>query len=521
MSMKSDNTGKAGFVSLVGAGPGDPGLFSLKGARRLEQADIVIYDYLANLKLLSYCRSGCERIYVGKKAGAHTLSQEEINRLILRHAEEGKRVVRLKGGDPFVFGRGGEEALYLAEAGIPFDVVPGVTAGIAAAAYAGIPVTHRELASSLAFVTGHESADKGEPSIDWKKTAGGADTLVFYMGVKNLTFITEQLQKYGRSGDTPAAIVRWGTFNSQKTVTGTVATIAAEAAAQNIKPPALIVVGPVVALRDSLRWFDNRPLSGKRIVVTRSRTQASKLSEVLEEKGAEVAEFPTIDILPLKDQSGLDSALGRIRSYSWIIFTSVNGVDLFFRRLHELGSSAGNDARALAGIRFAVIGGATAETLRGYGVRPDLMPESFTSEGTVEAFQKEKIGLTGAKVLMPGSDISRDYIPVHLREMGADVEPVPVYRNVRPSYTPEEIEELFHPAPFLVTFTSSSTVANFVEIIEGQGRPDLLKTVRGVSIGPVTSGTAAELGVPIAAEAEIHTIDGLVAAVEKLVREKI
>jgi len=514
--MKLQGKDKEGFVSLIGAGPGDQELFTLRGVKRLQEADVVIYDYLANEELLRYCKPECKRIYVGKKAGTHTFAQEDINELIAAHGREGKAVVRLKGGDPFLFGRGGEEVLYLAEAGIAFEVVPGITAGIAGPAYAGIPVTHRELSSSVAFITGHESSEKAESTIDWQGIAGGADTLVFYMGVKNLPTIMQKLKKYGKSGGTPVGVVRWGTYNVQTTITGTIDTITEEADRSGLKPPALIIVGEVVNLREKMRWFDARPLTGKRIVVTRSRTQASKLTAALQEKGADVIEFPTIEITPMEDYSGLDRALKELETYSWIIFTSVNGVRFFFERLIKVDMTGQRvrDVRRLGGIKLGVIGSATAEAVRGYGLVPDLVPSTFTSVGTIEAFKEHRIELAGQNILLPGSEISGAYIPENLREMGANVDVVPVYQNKKPQYTENNVESLFSSSPNLVTFTSSSTVKNLVEIFAGMGKRELVHSIRGASIGPMTSDAARELGVPVVLEAETHTIEGLVRAVE-------
>lgn len=522
--MKCEKTHKPGFVSLVGAGPGDIGLFTLRGVERLKSADVVVYDYLANEKLLNYCKPDCHCIYVGKKAAAHTLSQESINTLMVGYSQEGKTVVRLKGGDPFIFGRGGEEALHLLREGVAFEVVPGITAGIAGPAYAGIPLTHRALSSSVSFITGHESAEKSHSSIDWHGIARGSETLVFYMGVKNLPTIMDKLKTHGRSGDTPVAIIQWGTQNFQKTITGTVGSLSDVAQTHGIKPPAVVVVGEVVQLREKIRWFDKKPITGKRIVVTRSRTQASELSRALHEKGAVVEEFPTIDISPVDDLSRLDTSLQELHRYSWIIFTSVNGVELFFRRLFDgKTTEAGNaerDSRALAGVKIAVIGSATAEAVRKYGVVPDLVPRQFTSVGIIEAFDTYNIAITGQSILLPGSEIAGDYLPEKLKEMGADVESVPVYRNRKPDYSAEQVKALMRPLPHLVTFTSSSTVTHFVEIINGAGMADLLYRIRGASIGPVTSDTAKELGIPVAVEAGMHTIEGLVHSIEEFIKKE-
>jgi uroporphyrinogen III methyltransferase/synthase len=500
-----------GFVSLVGAGPGDEGLITVRGAACLQEADVVVYDHLVSGQLLSYCRRECESIYVGKQAGSHTYRQDDINQLLIRYAQQGKLVVRLKGGDPFLFGRGGEEALALAQAGVAFEIVPGVTAGVAAPACAGIPVTHRDVASSVTFITGHEAADKADSSLDWEGIARGGDTLVFYMGVRNIEPIMEALMRYGRGPDTPAALIRWGTTARQQTITATVATIAEEVARTGIQPPAIIMVGEVVRYREQLRWFDTRPLFGRRIVVTRSRAQASELAASLTAAGAQVDQFPTIDIHPVEDVKELDFRLDRISDFAWIVFTSVNGVRIFFERLFERGM----DTRSLSGVQIAVIGKATGLETARYGINPDLVPDQFTSEGTIEAFRSQAIDVKGKKVLLPGSAIAREYIPRKLREMGAIIEQVAVYENRQPRYSREQVEALFDPLPDLVTFTSSSTVEHFVSICTTLGLDPLLSQIMGASIGPITSETARKYGITIGTEAETHTIAGLVEAIHR------
>ncbi|TFG64508.1 MAG: uroporphyrinogen-III C-methyltransferase [Spirochaetales bacterium] len=499
-----------GKVWLVGAGPGDESLITLKALECLKAAEVVVYDYLANPALLSHCPDSCEKIYAGKMASKHTMSQEDINALLVEKAKDGKAVVRLKGGDPCVFGRGGEEALACAEAGIPFEFVPGITAGIAAAVYAGIPVTHRGLATSVAFITGHEMPGKEESDIQWDKISTGVDTLVFYMGVKNLPLIVQNLKKYGRSGSTPAAVIRLGTLNSQATAEGTLDTIEDEVRRLGITPPSIIVVGQVVSLRPRLTWFENRPLFGKTVLVTRSRTQASDLARGLKDLGAWVREFPTIEIAPVPDLTKLDSALNEAESYSWIVFTSVNGVEIFFDRLYI----NKKDARSLQGCSIAAIGSATAEKLRQYGITADLVPEKFTSEGTVEAFRKRKTDFTGERVLLPGSAIARDYIRENLSGMGAEVLAVPVYDTLLPAYTEEDIREILTMTPDLVTFSSSSTVSNFVDILRSKGLEDRLPDIKAASIGPVTTKTAEDLGIQVILEAEEHTIPGLIDAIK-------
>jgi uroporphyrinogen III methyltransferase/synthase len=499
---------KNGTVYLIGAGPGDPGLITVKGLECLSRAEVVVYDNLANPRFLSSCPAGCEMIYAGKKAGEHTLSQHEINALLVERARSGKTVVRLKGGDPFVFGRGGEEALALREAGVDFEVVPGVTAGVAAPAYAGIPVTHRFAASSVAFVTGHEDPQKPDSSIDWKSLAG-TDTLVFYMGVRNLPLIARSLLENGKANDTPAALIRLGTTPAQETVTGTLEDIPARAAEMNLKPPALLVVGEVVALRDKLAWLEKRPLFGRHIVVTRSRNQASRLREELERLGAQVEEFPTIEIRPVLDSHELELALEQLETYAWLLFTSANGVECFFEGL----SRTGRDTRALSGSLIGVIGPGTADKLADYGLRPDFMPGKYLSEQVVEDLAAMDPRISGKRVLMPVSYIARPVIPDGLRALGAEVDVVAVYDNNPPDYSGEDLDRVFQPLPDLVTFTSSSTAANLAEILKECGREELLQSIQGASIGPITSETARGLGITLAVEAGSHDIPGLVRAI--------
>ncbi len=474
-----------GKVYLVGAGPGDPGLLTLKGKRCLEEAEVIVYDYLANERLLAYARPDAERIYVGKRGGEHTLSQREINTLLIERARAGKIVVRLKGGDPFIFGRGGEEAEALVEAHIPFEVVPGVTSAIAAPAYAGIPLTHRDLASTVAFVTGQEDPAKETSGIDWKALAN-VGTVVFLMGVKQLPEIVKRLIEHGRSPDTPVAIIRWGTRAEQETVTGTLHDI--QEKVKGFQPPAVTVVGEVVRLRDRLRWFERKPLFGRRIIVTRAREQQSVFAELLEGYGAEVLECPTIAILPPTDWAPLDQALDRIASYQWVIFTSVNGVHFFLRRLRE----RGKDLRILSGMKVAAIGPATASALEEIGLRPDCIPQEYRAEALVEALQGD---LRGVRFLLPRAAEAREVLPEGLRERGAVVDVVPAYRTEKAADQGERIRGVLKAKQTdAVTFTSSSTVVNFVEMFPGDDLPTLLHGVTIACIGPVTAETAARYG---------------------------
>ncbi len=499
-----------GTVYLVGAGPGDDGLITVRGLEALQRAEVVVYDYLASPRLLEHCRPGCERLYVGKSGSEHTLPQGEINELLVRRARAGQTVVRLKGGDPFVFGRGGEEALALARSGIPFVIVPGITAAVAAAAYAGIPLTHRGLASTAALITGHEDPLKEDSDVDWERLGRGAGTLAVYMGVKNLRSIVERILAAGRPPDTPAALIRWGTLETQQTLTASLREIAGLAEAGGFGAPAILVIGEVVGLRGELRWFDNRPLFGRRIVVTRARGQASQLSRVLRERGAEVRELPTIEIAPMQDGSGLERALAQLGSFAWIVFTSANAVEIFFARLAERGL----DARNLAGIKLAAIGPETAGCLQRRGIRPDLMPERFTSEAVLEAFAARSPDYRGRSILLPGSEIAGDLLPAGLEKLGAEVVRVATYRNLVPPYSAGQLDELLEPLPDLVAFTSSSTVAHLVQILRACGREGLIGRLKGACIGPVTAATAREHGIPVRVESGRHTIAGLVQAIE-------
>ena len=494
-----------GCVYLVGGGPGDPGLITLKGLECLRHADVVLYDRLIDPQLLKHAPRNAEIIYVGKGARDHALTQDEINALLVRKAQAGKTVVRLKGGDPFVFGRGGEELEVVADAGVPFEVVPGVTAAVAALAYAGIPVTHRGYASSFAVITGHEDPTKPDSSIEWEKLATGVGTLVFLMGVENLALIVRQLLTFGRSPDTPIALVRWGTWPQQATVEGTLGDILPRLEGQDFGPPAVIVVGETVRLRERLRWFDNRPLSGKRVLVTRSRDQASQLSELLTALGAQALEAPVIEIREPEDFSRLDAALGALRQYQWAVFTSANGVDAVFQRLQSLGK----DARAFAGVQVAAVGPATAATLLGQGITPDLVPDRYLTQAVAEGLAGR--GIAGARVLLPRTDVVGEDLAAALKQHGANVDQVVAYRTVQAAVLEPNIHRMLRDGEVaIVTFTSSSTVKNLVSLLGGETQ--LLAGSMIACIGPVTSKTAREAGLSVAIEAKEHTIPGLVEA---------
>jgi uroporphyrinogen III methyltransferase / synthase len=497
-----------GKVYLVGAGPGDPGLLTIKGLACIQKADVLIYDYLASPALLKYAGADIEKIYVGKKGGDHTLSQDGINDLIARKALEGYTVTRLKGGDPFIFGRGGEEAEVLIEKGIPFEVVPGVTSAIAAPAYAGIPLTHRKFTSNVAFVTGHEDPAKDESSIDWESLAKGIGTLVFLMGVKNLPHIVQKLREHGKSPDTPVALVRWGTTLRQKTVTGTLDTIVAEVEKAGLKAPAVIVVGEVVSLRQTMQWFENRPLMGKKIVVTRAREQASGLVDRLSELGAQCLEYPTIEVTAPDDWQPLDNAIANLPAYDWLVFTSVNGVKYFFKRLFEKGL----DVRALGHLRIAVIGPVTKARLAEFGIAADILPDNYRAEAVVIAFSSQP--MQGKKVLLPRASQARAVLPVELEKMGATVDEVTAYITRPVSTGTDELMSSLRAGEIdLITFTSSSTVTNFKALLPAAGLDELLANVRIASIGPITTETAQALGFKVDITAATFTIPGLCEAI--------
>ncbi len=501
-----------GKVYLVGAGPGDPGLLTLRGKYLLEKAQAVVYDYLANKKLLKHVSKTAELIYVGKKGGGlHAYTQEGINNLLVEYGKAGKMIVRLKGGDPFIFGRGAEEIEELVAAGVPFEVVPGVTSATAAATYAGIPITHRKYTASVAFITGHEDPSKKESNIRWDKLATGAGTLVIFMGIKNLPIITRKLIENGRDPKTPVAVVRWASTPEQQSVEGTLETITEVVQQAGIKPPALIVVGEVVKLRKTIDWYEKRPLFGKRIVVTRTREQASELVALLEEHGADCIEYSTINIEPVDDYTILDRELGDISCCGWVLFTSLNAVTYFFRRLNVLGL----DARALAGVKIAVVGRATGDELLKYGIKVDLIPEKFTGEGLAEALIAQ--GVMGSKILLPRAVKARDVLPEMLTEAGAEVVVAPVYQNVPPKGRKNELrEELEEKGVDMVTFTSSSTVTNFLTMVDATSDEDLNQLLGDVSIaaiGPITAETVKDSNLNVDVQPERYTIPDMVNAI--------
>lgn len=497
-----------GRVFLVGAGPGDPGLLTVRGREVLTEADVVLYDSLIGDELLKYCREVAEKIFVGKRAGQHALTQDEINALIIEHAKSSKTVCRLKGGDPFVFGRGGEEALACVANNIAFEIIPGVSSAIAAPAYAGIPVTHRDVAKSFAVVTGHTKSDEALP-----EEFPRADTSIFLMGVRALPKIVAALLSRGEAPSTPVALVRWGTTEQQRVVTGTLETIEAEVERARLKPPALIVVGEVVKLREQLGWFDNactRPLWGKTIVVTRAREQASTLVAGLEKLGARVLECPTIRIEPLTDNefSGLDSSLENLQSFDWIVFTSSNGVEQFWKRLVQ----SGRDARAFGEAKVAAIGPATRESLRARGIEADFVPESSISEDVAEGLIAR--GVEGKRVLIARAAEGREVLQSKLQQAGAQVAVTACYRNVPDASNAEEVKSKMMQGEIdWVSFTSSSTVRNFVDAIGEDILRSQRNSFRVACIGPVTERTAVEHGLTPDVIAKSATVESLVEAI--------
>jgi uroporphyrinogen III methyltransferase/synthase len=501
---------KKGKVYLVGAGPGDPGLLTLKAKACIEEADVVVYDYLANRAFLQHAKDGAERIYVGKQGGRHTMNQGDINRLVVDKAKAGLNVVRLKGGDPFIFGRGGEEAQELARWGVPFEVVPGVSSAIAVPAYAGIPLTHRDFTSTVAFVTGHEDPSKEESDVDWVRLSTGVGTLVFLMGVGNLPRIAESLMDHGRSPATPVAVIRQGTGPDQKTIVGCLRDIAERVQRQDLKPPAVIVVGEIVRLREELNWFEEKPLFGKRIVVTRAREQASDFLNRLSELGAACIEFPTIEVIPPSSWDALDEALRSLERYRWLLFTSVNGVKYFFQRLETLGK----DVRDLKGIQIGAIGPKTAASLQAKGIAPDLVPPEYRAESVVEALRGRAPG--GCAILLPRASQARDVLPRELERMGARVDVVETYRTVKPEGDKARVQAMLKGGLIhMVTFTSSSTVTNFVDMFKPAADALLawMENVAVACIGPVTAQTAESKGLKVGLVPSEYTTASLTEAI--------
>lgn len=507
MAKKSKST-KRGKVYLVGAGPGDPGLLTVRGAELLARAEVVVYDALVQPSLIKLAPQGAELLYAGKRSKDHSIPQDQLNQLLVKQAQAGKCVVRLKGGDPYVFGRGGEEAMELAEAGVDFEVVPGISSAVAAACYAGIPITHRDHCSSFLVITGHEEPGKKKEGIDWPAIARAPGTKVILMGVERIREIADTLMENGLAKTEPAAMVRWGTTGKQATLVSTLGSIADEVDRTGFKSPAIAIIGSVVSLRAQLNWFERRPLFGKRIVVTRTRQQASQLSVRLRELGAEVLEIPTIRIEPPKEKMALVEALSELSCYEWLVFTSPNGVTAFFDYFFK----SFEDIRALGGTRIAAVGPATAAKLKDLHLRVDVMPEEYVAAKVASALQSDG-SVENLKILLLRAEVANRELPKKLEEMGAIVDDVPVYRTV------PETEDLHGVAADFretgadwITFTSSSTVEHF------NARFDLLELkksrpgVRFLSIGPETSKAIQTLGLQPDLEARTHNIDGMIEA---------
>ena len=487
-----------GKVYLVGAGAGDVELLTLKAKKLIESANVLIYDRLANDKILNFAPDNCTKIYVGKSPNQHTMKQEEINKLLVDLAGHYENIIRLKGGDPFVFGRGGEEALILEENKIEFEIVPGITSAISVPAYAGIPVTHRGLATSFAVVTGHEMADKS--NINWKNLSTGVDTLIFLMGIANLSEITQKLIDNGRAANTPAAVIHKGTRPEQKVLITTIENAAADVEREKISAPSIFIVGEVVKLRNKLKWFDTKPLFGKKILVTRARAQASKLTEKLSELGANCIEMPAIKIVePTDNYSAVDNSIDKIKKYDFIIFTSVNGVNKFFERL----KLKNLDTRSLSNAKVAAIGSSTAEELSKFGIIADFIPQEFKAEAIVKLLENI---VDGKKILIPRAEDAREILPDELKSKGAEVDVVPVYKTISAIDKNIKLDDVD-----LITFTSSSTVKNFINAVG----VDSLKNIKTAVIGPITAQTLQNFGIKANIMANEYTINGLTAAIEK------
>jgi len=510
-----------GKVYIVGAGPGDIGLLTIKGLRCLRKAEVVIYDFHLNAQILNYINHDAEFIYAGKRGGHHTMTQDEINGILIKRAKEGKIICRLKGGDPFIFGRGGEEAEALAKNEIEFEIVPGVSSSVAAPAYAGIPLTHRLYSSSFAVIPGYEDTTKEESSIDWSKLATGVGTLVFLMAVKNIDLITRKLIENGRLPDTPVAVIRWGTRPDQRTVVGTLKNISEIIKDKDIKPPATMVVGDVVKLRESLQWYEKKPLFGHRVLVTREHMEGF---EPLEELGAEIIEFPTIEVVPPVSYEELDKSIGNISAYDWLIFTSRNGVKYFFKRFFD----RDRDIRDLKGIKICAIGSKTAEEIKNYGIKTDLVPGEFSAEGLIEAFVKlsgkqtvpprppltkggiEGEALKGTRFLLPRAEKARDIFPEKVRELGGKVDIPVAYRTIKPESRGKRLKRFLKEGRIsIATFTSAATFTNFKEIM-GEDADELLKGVVIAAIGPVTAKAVKKAGLYADIMPKEATIEALV-----------
>jgi len=499
--MVDSNKGK---VVLVGAGPGDVGLLTLSGKQWLQKANVILYDHLVNPDMVRFTQKSAQMIYVGKKEGVASMEQEQINHLLISKAHEGKIVVRLKGGDPFLFGRGGEEIQAVQKSGIPFIIVPGVSSVMGVAAYAGIPLTHRHLSSTLSIITGSNEKKQGDIHIDWEKIAARSGTLVFLMGARKLPLIVEKLMKFGKNPDTPIAVIQWGTTARQKTWTGTLATIVKISAKDKILPPALTIIGEVVNLKSVIEWYEHLPLFGKTVVVTRKGDQAESMMDRLQELGAEPFFFPVIETIAPDDWSPLDDALNNLSQYDGLIFTSVNGVRFFADRLKAIEQ----DIRELKGIRIFTIGPKTAEAVRDLGIRVDVVPENFVAESLIESIENIK----GQRFLLPRAKVAREILPEQLRKMGAVVDVVPAYQTILPSPSTSALEKRLKEGSIdVITFTSSSTVKNFLTLM---GDKSEIKKAKIACIGPITAKTAQDAGLNVDIMPEQYTVSSLLDAIE-------
>ncbi len=503
-----------GIVYLVGAGPGDPKLITVRGLELLRRADVVIYDHLVSERLLDHTRPNATRIYAGKEQDKHAKTQAQINRLLIRDAKAGHLVVRLKGGDPVLFGRGGEEALALSRAKVPFEIVPGVTSAIAVPAYAGIPVTHRGLSSSVAVITGHEDPSKPTSAIRWSQLATATDTLVCLMGVNTLQAICQQLVRHGRSRQTPCAVIEWGTLPRQRTVIGTLATIAQRCHQARLSPPAIVVIGEVVTLRRGLNWFERKPLFGTRILVTRPTDRAESLAELLSALGAEPVLLPAIELSPVKSNGAFHRALGHMERFDWVFFTSPEGIHWFRRLL----AAERKDLRALHGRHIGAIGPKTAASIQALGIHVDFTPTTFSQEGMLDGLKARR--LTGKQALILCAARSRDVLEQGLKGLGMRVRRVPIYQTTVPRALTQRIRAILNAPLDLVTVTSASCVDHLTQAIEACGRRRAIGQLRFASIGPVTSEAVRHQGGRVAIEARTSTIEGLVGAIVSSVRQQ-
>ena len=507
---------KKGFITLAGAGPGDPGLLTVKAREALGRAEVVVYDYLANERLLALAPAAAPKIDAGKRAGNHRLTQDQTNALLVKLGRQGKRVVRLKGGDPFVFGRGGEEAEALAKAGIEFEVIPGISSGIAGPAYAGIPVTHRGVATQVTFTTGQEKKGKPLSAKSIRSLAALPGTLVMFMSQNNLPYLAKGLIKAGKKAGTPAAAVHKGTWAGQRCVVSTLKDLPAAVDASGLGSPMLFVIGEVAGLREKLAWFDKRPLTGKRIIVTRASDQAGRLSSLLEGRGAEVVEVPTIRIRPLKAGPAMDRALRSMGGQDWVMLSSANGVELFFKRLEKLGL----DSRALAGAKVAAIGPATAKALADRGIHADLVPTDTRAEGLLKAFKKKAGRLKGLKILLARAAKGRDLLPQALKKAGAKVADLHLYDTVAASFDHQGLYAAAGRGNVdLAVFTSASGVENFLKPYAAARRKVMVESLDAACIGPVTAEAARKAGFRVVAQSSRASMEALSAAIEAALGE--